>query len=328
VAITLTHLLCAALAVAAAPASALAPARAGPGASCDRACLENLVDRYLAAMIAKDPSGLPLAKNVRFAENHQLLNLGEGSWRTIDGLGTYKHYFADPATGNVGFIGTVREHGAPGLFDMRLKVEGGKITEIETFLMRDAGAYQRYEEIGAPEPVWLETVPPEQRLPREQMIVEVNKYFQGMAHNDGRGDYSFFHPECNRLEHGLQTTNVKTKEAYGHSTDVQFSAMTCEQQFKTGFLGFVTEMRDRRFLMVDEERQVVFAFVTLDHNGTVRELLQTDGRLFVLPPYFNVPRTLQANEAFKLKDGKLYRIEMTLTELPYGIRPPWPDTKR
>jgi hypothetical protein len=31
-------------------------------------------------------------------------------------------------------------------------------------------------------------------------------------------------------------------------------------------------------------------------------------------------------EAFKVKDGKLYRIEMTLTELPYGIRPPWSDT--
>jgi hypothetical protein len=303
-------------------------AAAVAAAAIDRAALEKFVDLYLEAMVAKRVEDLPLAPDVRYAENHQPLDPGEGSWRTIDGLGTYRHYFADIESGQVGLIGTVREHGVGALFDLRLKVEDRLITEIEAFLIRDPGGYQRYETMGAPEPVWLETMPPDQRLSRAQIIVEANKYFQGMQHNDGRGDYGFFHPECDRLEHALQTSNLKQPEAYGHSSDKLFSSMTCEEQFKTGFLGFVTEMRDRRFLIVDEERQVVFAFVTLDHNGTVRELMQTDGRRFVLPPYFNVPRTLQANEAFKLKDGKLYRIEMTLTELPYGIRPPWPDTKR
>jgi hypothetical protein len=305
--------------------AAVAPA---PAAACDRAALEGFVDLFLDAMIAKRRADLPVAADVRCAENHQLLELGEGSWRTIDGLGSYRHVFADTETGQVGLIGTVREHGVGALLDLRLKVENRLITEIEAFLIRDPGGYQRYEAMGAPEPVWLEAVQPNERLSRADLILQANKYFQSMQRNDGRGDYSFFHPECDRLEHALQTTNLKQQEAYGHSTDKLFSSMTCEEQFKTGFLGFVTEMRDRRFLIVDEERQVVFAFVTLDHNGTVRELLQTDGRLFVLPPYFNVPRTLQANEAFKLKDGKLYRIEMTLTELPYGIRPPWPDSKR
>ena len=35
-------------------------------ASCNRACLEGFVDRYFAAVIADDPSAVPLAPNVRF----------------------------------------------------------------------------------------------------------------------------------------------------------------------------------------------------------------------------------------------------------------------
>lgn len=307
---------------------AIATDGAADSGTCDRVCLERLVDRYLDAMIRKDVSALPVTADVRYAENYQPLKLGEGSWRTIDGLGTYRHYFADPETGNVGFIGTIAEHGAPAFMDVRLKVQNRRISEIETFVMRDAGAYARYEAMGKPEAAWLTTAPPEKRSSRAELISAVNKYFQSMQRNDGRGDYSFFHPECNRLEHALQTTNLKTKEAYGHSTDTDFRSMTCEEQWKTGFLGFVTEIRDRRYLIVDEERQAVFAFASFDHNGTIRELMQTNGKLFVLPPYFDVPRTLQVNEAFQIRDGKLYRIEMTLTELPYGTRPPWPDDAR
>ena len=49
-------------------------------ASCNRACLEGFVDRYFAAVIADDPTAVPLAQNVRFSENGQVLPLGEGLW--------------------------------------------------------------------------------------------------------------------------------------------------------------------------------------------------------------------------------------------------------
>lgn len=292
-----------------------------PSAPCERVCLEAMVDRYMAALVAHDPSRLPASPTIRFTENDQPLKLGQGTWRTVDGLGTYRHYFADPGSGQVGFIGTVREHGVPAFMDLRLRVEHDRITEAESFIIRDAGAYQRYEAMGKPEAAWLETVPPAQRLTRSVLVETVNKYFQSMSHNDGRGDYSFFHPECVRIEHGLQTTNVRQKVAYGHSHDLDFSSMSCADQFRTGFLGFVTDMRDRRFPVIDEERQAVYAQVSVDQNGTVRSILQTTGKLFVIPDYFHVPRTLQVQEAFKVRDGKLYRIEMTLMEVPYGQRP-------
>ena len=62
-------------------------------------------------------------------------------------------------------------------------------------------------------------------------------------------------------------------------------------------------------------------------RATVRELPLSTGNTFVVPPYFSVPRGLQVVEGFKLKDGMIYRIEMTLIETPYGNPPPWPDAE-
>ncbi|MCB2066693.1 MAG: hypothetical protein KDE15_08655 [Erythrobacter sp.] len=292
---------------------------------CDRACLELVVDTYLNAMVAKDLSALPLAADVRFAENGVQLEPGQGSWATIDGLGTYRHVFADPHSGNVGVITTVTEHGAPAMLDLRLHVAGGRIDAIETLYIRDPGGYARYEEMAEPEATWLDVVPEGQRLSRNQMVAVVNRYFSAMVRNDGRGDYTFFHPDCDRLEHGLRTTNLPTSEAYGHSQNTDFRSMDCRRQFGMGFLGFVTDIRDRRFLVLDEERQTVLAMVYLDHDGSVRELPLSTGDTFVLPPYFNVPRGLTVVEGFKLMDGMIHRIEMTLIETPYGNPPPWTD---
>lgn len=47
--------------------------------SCDRTCMTGLVDRYLAAMVKHDPSGLPLAKGVRYTENTAEIQVGERS---------------------------------------------------------------------------------------------------------------------------------------------------------------------------------------------------------------------------------------------------------
>ncbi len=309
---------CAALGVAAVPAQA-------QEATCDRACLEGVLDNYLQAMVAKDLGAVPLADGVLVAENGARLLPGEGSWATLDALGTYRHVFADPQTGNVGAIMTVFEHGAPAMLDLRLRVAEGEIAEIETMFIRDAGGHARYEEMGEPEDVWFTVVPEEQRVSREDMIRTVNRYFTSMVRNDGRGDYTFFNEDCDRLEHALKTTNLETREAYGHSTNTDFRTMDCRNQWAMGMLGFVTQIRDRRFLVVDEERQALMAMVYLDHDGTVRELPLSTGDSFVLPPYFNVPRGLTVVEGFKLKDGMIQRIEMTLIETPYGNPPQWDD---
>jgi len=290
-------------------------------AACDRSCLESFVDQYLIALAAQEPRHLPLASSVKFVENGQTLQIGDGTWKTVSGLGKYRHYFADPETGNVAAITVVEESGKPIIYDLRLKIADEKIAEIESMAIRDPNGAALYEKLGKPLPVFSEPVPEDKRLSREELIATANKYFSGMENNDPNGDYSFFADDCNRLEHARQTTNMPPED-YGHSTDSSFVTMTCAEQFQTGFLGFVTRIRDRRFVVVDVERQSVFAFADLDHNGTVRSITQSNGKIFDVPPYFDIPRTLQVGEAFRLNtEGKIKQIEMTLTELPYGMRP-------
>src|SRR5229473_791439 len=51
--------------------------------NCNRACLENVVDQYLSALVARDPKRLPVSKDVKYTENDQVIELGDGFWKTV-----------------------------------------------------------------------------------------------------------------------------------------------------------------------------------------------------------------------------------------------------
>src|SRR3954449_12978875 len=95
--------------------------------NCNRACLEDVVNQYLAALVAHDPKRVPLSADVMYTENDQQMDVGDGFWKTAEGLGNYKHTFADPEFGQVAFMGTMREAGAVLLMSLRLRVELGRI---------------------------------------------------------------------------------------------------------------------------------------------------------------------------------------------------------
>ncbi len=69
----------------------------------DRAYLESLQDQYLEALIAHDPSRLPLSKTLKHTENTIELPLREGLWTTASDDATYRLYVCDPQGGQVGF---------------------------------------------------------------------------------------------------------------------------------------------------------------------------------------------------------------------------------
>src|ERR1035438_820926 len=104
--------------------------------NCNRACLEDLVNQYLAALTAHDPKRLPLSADAIYSENDQVMDIGDGFWKTVEGIGNYKHIFADPENGQVAFMGTMREAGAAMLMSVRLRVELGRITEMESVYYR------------------------------------------------------------------------------------------------------------------------------------------------------------------------------------------------
>src|SRR6186713_468512 len=76
--------------------AAQAPAQRGAAAGpCDRACLEGFMDQYLDAVAARDPRRLPVTANVKFTENGQKLNLGDGIWNSATAKGVYKLFVTD-----------------------------------------------------------------------------------------------------------------------------------------------------------------------------------------------------------------------------------------
>src|SRR3989442_711105 len=67
--------------------------------NCNRACLENVLNQYLAALVSHDPKRLPLSKDAVYTENNQVIEIGDGFWKTVEGRGNYSHVWADPDFG-------------------------------------------------------------------------------------------------------------------------------------------------------------------------------------------------------------------------------------
>ena len=287
-----------------------------PKPACDRTCLEGYVDKYLDAMQAHKVSDDLFARNVKFTENGIQLPLGnEGLWFNMTGRGGYKFYVPDIETQQVAYIGTVRFGGTaatasapanPGTLAalaLRLKIVGGKITEVEQLAIRPdntqsvtnrnaaAATPSRFpptgesvEKLGKPHEIYLQAIPEAKRHTREEYIKIANYYFAGLQRNDGKGYYPFT-DDCMRLENGMVTTTQ------------------CKKQFEESLKGIVSRIRDRRFVAVDRERGIAFAFAFFDHD--------------------NINWTWQLGELFKIEDGKIRRIEAVFHRAPYGINSGW-----
>lgn len=306
----------------------------GSGA-CDRDCLTGIMEQYLDALVAQDPTRLPLARGVRYTENGQELQLGDGFWNSVSGRGTYKLYVADANAGQVVAFVTMREAGTPLIMATRLKVESRRISEIESILARSEGGAKNLETLGQPRAAFARPTPAADRMSRQDLVRVANMYFSGMQQNDGKGQYPFA-DDCDRIENGGRTTNNPNPGRGGQpgpdggppqrpdpKTATNYSAMwTCREQFESGLIHFVTRIRDRRYVAVDEERGLVVAFAFFDHAaGKTRTFQAPSGRTVTAGP--STPWTWEIAELFKVEKGLLHEIEAVLERSPYGMGSGW-----
>lgn len=308
----------------------LAAGAAAQASTCGRACLEKVADQYLAALIAHDAHRLPLASNVRYTENGQVLSLDDGLWGTATALGRYRNEFEDPAAGQIILYATLHEHAYLDIIATRLRIEQGRVSEIETIVARPSGAMgsrgaQALEQRVHPDPLWTTAVPAGERMSRAALMKVANEYFTGMENDDGRGVYPFA-DDCYRLENGIQTTGNPSLRIGSSSSaaGVNYASLGCKAQFALGFLHVVSRIRDRRFLVVDPARGVVVAFGFFDHNAQLRSYELTNGH--TVKSGLNAPITWEFCESFKIEHGLIRRVEAVLTQSPYGMRPNWPET--
>jgi hypothetical protein len=204
---------------------------------------------------------------------------------------------------------------------VRLKVEAGKITEIETIVLRP------YDNNGFGNPGALkrragfyEDVPEDQRLTKTQLSAVANAYFDTLQQNNGTV-FAPFAADCNRIESGVQTTNNPALPQVGRPDPAGIKKMGCEAQFRTGFFRFVTHIRDRRFLIADPQKGLIYAAAFFDHQGDLRNEKLTTGQ--VVPTQYDTPWTWQIGELFKVKDGKIHEVEALVMHAPYGMQDIW-----
>jgi hypothetical protein len=213
---------------------ASSPLLAAPNANklpahCDRACLSDLVTQYLKDMVARDPGALPVASNVRFTENGDVMKLGDGLWRTASGLGPYRQDILDVPGDTAATQAIVLEDGdKPVLFALRLNERGGKIGQIETMVVRpdksslifDPAGYQKGNE-------QMAFVPPASEIdPRAEAIKIAMKYPEGLKVGSFVQVDTPFAPGAYRIENGIHTAgpgcaragceNIKTQTIIQH----------------------------------------------------------------------------------------------------------------
>jgi hypothetical protein len=305
------------IAVSALAALSLAHGSSSPppasGTPCDRKCLIAFVDQYLNALVARDFGRLSVSEDVKFTENTQRLNPGQGLWSDASGLGAYRIYLADPYSNRAGFLGVVLEGGKPKLFSLRLQIKNGKITEIETIIARQGFSGDFPVEFAAkPEKsIWQQTLSASERVPRLAMLAAANEYFEGME--QGSGELVPFDGSCNRTENGVQTTNnpslappQSTSASSGSApAGANFAVMGCKDQFNRGNVD-IFSTPERQFWMVDEERGLVFGLFMFRTKG--------------------VSATIPITELFKVKSGRIFEIEavgVMGSGLPIGSSTGW-----
>jgi hypothetical protein len=281
----------------------------------NRTTLYAVLDSYLAALAAKNPARVPWAKGVRNSENNVMIPTGEGLWGTIDKLGDYKLRFADVKTGEVGYFGTVHEPREESAFTVRLKVDTqGRITEVETIVVRQSDSGIKFENPRYWDKPILNTNVVK-HTPRAEMIALSDGYFSTLQLNDGTL-HTKFHPDCNRVENGVQTTHNPE-----FAKIVPVSALGCEEQFKMGNYRYDDRLRGRRFPLVDEERGLVLAFGFIDHSGKLDSYQLTDGRTVHSP--VRRPHSFYLAELFKIENGMIMQIEANFITVPYWMPSPW-----
>jgi len=304
------------LALASPPASAQAygASSAVDRLDCDEQCLEGFAHRYMDGLVHHDVSHVPFAPNVRFTENDVPLGVGDGLWGSISSASQSPLLATDEVTGNVAWFGTVEEHGVPAYYAMRLKVAGQRITEVETVVDRKT---QWPSAFGDPaklvhDPAFAEVLPSDERRERERLRDVVNGYFSTVERNDGEL-LTQFDPDCQRIENGISTT----RGSFGAAAVAQ----GCEAQFRLGLYRINKRVRERRYPLIDEKRGIVVATGFFDHDNTFDRYKTTDGKEH--RTLLKWPNSLSLMEAFKIKNGRIYRVEAVFTYVPYFLHSPW-----
>lgn len=261
---------------------------------CSRRCLLEMLTEYTEALTDNDTSRLTVAKDLRVTSNGEETKLGSGKvWGDGRRL-PYRQVFVDPLTGAAVFYGVVTNAVNSGRADavvdaadadrhawfyvVRLKVEGGQITEIEevSYEPEPGGFGVDPASLSLPDRIFDTWLPPDERVSRAELFDIADLYFDVVSQRIDYHDVPW-HPECQRVELGVFTVNSER------------SPGSCGGEFQIPSVKWNVE--NRRFYIADEERGVVLAIGN-----------------FMTPPEYPNNNGSVVFEVFKVQDGLIRHI--------------------
>jgi len=288
-----------------------------------RADLVALMDSYLAALARHDPSMIPLADDVKFVENTEMIPVGKGLWETATGgPAAFRIHVADTVAGQIAFLGVIGENHTPTILGARLKLVNGKITEIDHLVIHSDGR-PLHPNMNEVRPAFLQALKPSERVPRERMLEIANSYYEAIVHDNG--SIAPFADDCQRRENGAITANDQTQTPEEAAKDdfSVFRKMKCGEQLSTGCMRYITDINRRRFIAVDEEMGLVFAFSMFVHDGEPRIMKITGVPGITERVNEWGPFDLPAAHIFKIRNGMIQEIEAIGYVAEHGIRNGW-----
>lgn len=203
-------------------------AAAAADARCDRECLRGFISKYLDAMLSHDPGQAPHSADVKFTEDSEVLKLGEGLWKSVSGIRPYRRDVLDVSQGIAATKVIVEEAGAPVLLQIRLRIAGQTITEVETMTVRTQkeGALFNPDALKEPRKEMLFAPERGQIAPRDEMVRIADTYAVGLKIGDLVAANAPFAAAAYRLENGVTTAgagcarsgceNIRTQKIIEH----------------------------------------------------------------------------------------------------------------
>jgi hypothetical protein len=220
-----------------APAMPMDAGMSAPGA-CDHACLLAVMQGYIDALLAHDPTKIKTSAMLKYSENGVEAKLGETVWMTAKELVAGARLdFADPQEGQVTSQLVFNEtNSMPVIYQVRLKVVANEITEIESMAVRRATAANMFfnTQNMKPEAVFLQAIPPEMRMKRDELKAITELYLDYLE-GKKTGRQVPFDTGCKRYENGQVT-------ASGNSFNTQMWSFQLT----------------RRILVIDEEMGITW----------------------------------------------------------------------
>ena len=241
-------------------------ASAAQAETCSRPKLTKVVDNYFKVVQTHKLSKLKTTTNLRITENGQDVRPGEGllnsGGKTLlrrDVIDTERCAAVSEAVTEETIDGTLTQ----AVMAVRLKVDGGKVSEIETLVTREKEQKTFYNPkalLATASQDWTTPLPAAARKSRDYMNDVANKYFSAFTKDKVvDGPYA---EVCHRWEGGLQTTARNGKCSpqgtglFINHTHRRFPVTDLEMGITAGFMNFGGGLPDVHIFKFNDKGEV------------------------------------------------------------------------